>query len=261
MAFSNWRIGMHIQQDAIILVALRYSRSRWALCRWWHIELAPGIVRNGMVVDVVALAERLRNWRRELPFQHQVSIAFPASRTLQKKLPYPQLSLSEGEQATWIASVMAQQLEMPAASLCVDYSAAPAKTEWRATAAQRLDIDALRQLATCLKLNIAGIVPDASALSAFLPWLPSGSQGLVWRNDSRWLWATREAWGSSPCAEASSLSKLSVLIDATPLQYCATRSADEESFDPWSVIPRLQPPLPDCGDRFTVAIGLALGGR
>lgn len=26
MAFSNWRIGMHIQQDAIVLVALRYAR-------------------------------------------------------------------------------------------------------------------------------------------------------------------------------------------------------------------------------------------
>lgn len=169
MAFSNWRIGMHIQQDAIVLVALRYARSRWALCRWWDIELAPGIVRHGMVVDVAALAERLQNWRRELPLQHQVSIAFPASRTLQKQLPRPQLSLRDKERATWIASVMAQQLEMPAASLCVDYSAAPAKNEWRVTAAQRLDIDALRQLAARLKLSIAGIVPDACALAAFLP--------------------------------------------------------------------------------------------
>lgn len=169
MAFSNWRIGMHIQQDAIVLVALRYARSRWALCRWWDIELAPGIVRHGMVVDVAALAERLQNWRRELPLQHQVSIAFPASRTLQKQLPRPQLSLRDKERATWIASVMAQQLEMPAASLCVDYSASPAKNEWRVTAAQRLDIDVLRQLAARLKLSIAGIVPDACALAAFLP--------------------------------------------------------------------------------------------
>lgn len=261
MAFSNWRIGMHIQQDAIVLVALRYARSRWALCRWWDIELAPGIVRHGMVVDVAALAKRLQNWRRELPLQHQVSIAFPASRTLQKQLPRPQLSLRDKERATWIASVMAQQLEMPAASLCVDYSAAPAKNEWRVTAAQRLDIDVLRQLAARLKLSIAGIVPDACALAAFLPWLPSGSQGLAWRNDPHWLWATREGWGSLPCAEVSSFSQLSRLIDAKSLQRCATRSGDETSFDPWRVIHRLQPPLPDCGDRYAVAIGLALGGR
>ena len=131
---------------------------------------------------------------------------------------------------------MAQQLELPAASLCVDYSAAPANNAWRVTAAQRLDIDVLRQLAARLKLSIAGIVPDASALAAFLPWLPSGSQGLAWRNEPHWLWATREGWG-------------------------ATRSGDETAFDPWRVIHRLQPPLPSCGDRYAVAIALALGGR
>lgn len=121
MAFRNWRIGMHIQQDHIAIVALLLERSRWALRRWWSIPLMPGTVRQGIVVDVESLARQLQPWRRELPLQHQACIAFPAARTLQKQLPRPQISLRESEQATWIASAMAQQLEMPASSLCVDY--------------------------------------------------------------------------------------------------------------------------------------------
>jgi pilus assembly protein HofM len=77
MAFRNWRIGMHIQQDSIAIVALLFERSHWALRRWWRIPLPPGLVRQGMVADVSALGSRLAAWRRELPVQHQVSIAFP----------------------------------------------------------------------------------------------------------------------------------------------------------------------------------------
>lgn len=77
MAFRNWRIGMHIQQDSIAIVALLHERSHWALRRWWRIPLPPGLVRQGMVVDVSALGAQLSAWRRELPVQHQVSIAFP----------------------------------------------------------------------------------------------------------------------------------------------------------------------------------------
>lgn len=122
MAFRNWRIGMHIQQDSIAIVALLHERSHWALRRWWRIPLPPGLVRQGMVVDVSALGAQLSAWRRELPVQHQVSIAFPAVRTLQKRLPYPQFALRDREQATWIASAMTQQLAMPAASLSIDYA-------------------------------------------------------------------------------------------------------------------------------------------
>ena len=70
MAFRNWRIGMHIQQDHIAIVALLHERSRWALRRWWSIPLMPGSVRQGMVVDVESLARQLQSWRRELPLHH-----------------------------------------------------------------------------------------------------------------------------------------------------------------------------------------------
>ena len=80
MAFRNWRLGMHIQQDSIAIVALLHERSHWALRRWWRIPLPPGLVRQGMVADVSALGSRLAR-RRELPAQHQVSIAFRGAHT------------------------------------------------------------------------------------------------------------------------------------------------------------------------------------
>lgn len=259
MAFRNWRIGMHIQQDHIAIVALLHERSRWALRRWWRIPLMPGIVRHGMVVDADALVSKLQSWRRELPLQHQICIAFPAARTLQKRLPRPQISLRESEQATWIASAMAQQLEMPASSLCVDYLATGAADGWRVTAAQRLDVNVLRHLASRLKLRVVGIVPDASALSAFLPWLPAEIQGLAWRDEDSWLWATADSWGSCLCSENPSFPGMISQVNAGAFRLCASESPDGQSFDAWSVIHRLQPPLPACGDSFTVALGLAIG--
>ena len=69
MAFRNWRLGMHIQQDSIAIVALLHERSHWALRRWWRIPLPPGLVRQGMVADVSALGSRLagrRSYRRSI---------------------------------------------------------------------------------------------------------------------------------------------------------------------------------------------------
>lgn len=261
MAFRNWRIGMHIQQDQVVIVALLHERSRWALRRWWQIPLMPGAVRQGMIMDVEALARQLQNWRRELPLQHQVCIAFPAARTLQKQLPCPQISLGESEQAMWIASAMAQQLEMPASTLCVDYSATGAADGWRVTAAQRLDVNVLCRLASRLKLRVVGIVPDACALSAFFPWISAEIQGLAWRDEDSWLWATADSWGCCLYSESPSFPRLVSQVNAGKLRLCTSASRDEQSFDAWSVIHRLQPPLPASGDSFTVALGLALGAR
>ena len=227
MAFRNWRLGMHIQQDSIAIVALLHERSHWALRRWWRIPLPPGLVRQGMVADVSALGSRLAAWRRELPAQHQVSIAFPAVRTLQKRLPYPQFALREREQATWVASAMSQQLAMPASALCIDYAPTSRDDGWQVTAAQRLDINVLRELAGRLRLRVAAIVPDASALGAFFPWVTAAEQGLAWRDEKYWLWATQEAWGCDACDAIGSLSQLAGQLQV-PLRLCAD-AGDEAS--------------------------------
>ena len=259
MAFRNWRIGMHIQQDSIAIVALLFERSHWALRRWWRIPLPPGLVRQGMVADVSALGSRLAAWRWELPVQHQINIAFPAARTLQKRVPYPQFALREREQATWIASAMTQQLAMPASSLCIDYAPTSRNDGWQVTAAQRLDINVLRELAGRLRLRVTAIVPDASALGAFFPWVTAAEQGLAWRDEKHWLWATHEAWGCDACDAIGSLSQLAGQLQV-PLRLCADAGDEASRFDVWQVVHRRQPPLPADGDRYAIALGLALGG-
>lgn len=77
MAFRNWRLGMHIQQDSIAIVALLHERSHWALRRWWRIPLPPGLVRQGMVADVSALGSRLAAWRRSYRRSIRLVSPFP----------------------------------------------------------------------------------------------------------------------------------------------------------------------------------------
>lgn len=214
---------------------------------------------QGSIVDLNEMVKRLREWRRELPLQHQVCIALPASRTLQKQLPAPQVSLRESERATWIAGTMARQLEMPASSLCIDYAARAANDGWQATAAQRLDIDALRQLAR--RLAAPGGYRTGCGCSHFF------FHGLLTRLRA---WSGRgravvmgdpERWGYCPCAEAPSFSHLTSRLNDEQFQLCSSLPLAENSFDCWSAIHRLQPPLPACGDRFAIALGLALGGK
>ena len=50
-------------------------------------------------------------------------------------------------------------------------------------------------------------------------------------------------------------------VNGGTFRLCASASPDGPNFDAWSAIHRLQPPLPACGDSFTVALGLALGAR
>ncbi len=85
---------------------------------------------------------------------------------------------------------------MPASALCIDYAPTSRDDGWQVTAAQRLDINVLRELAGRLRLRVAAIVPDASALGAFFPLDDCGRpRASAWRDEKHWLWATREASG------------------------------------------------------------------
>lgn len=68
---------------------------------------------------------------------------------------------------------------MPASALCIDYAPTSRDDGWQVTAAQRLDINVLRELAGRLRLRVAAIVPDASALGAFFPRMTAADQGGV----------------------------------------------------------------------------------
>lgn len=261
MAFRCWKIGLHIQKDKIVAVALQRTRSGWSLARWWQIPLPTDLAFLPAAQAQDALIATLLPWRRELPWQHTASVAFPAGRTLQKTLPRAALTMRDSEQAQWVASAMAQQVEMTPDALCFDYQLNEQTDGWSVTAAQRKDVERLQRMARALRLHTTAITPDASALRHFLPWLANASAGLAWRDAAQWLWASASGWGCLPLAEAPSLTLLEERLAAGALMECTSHSIGDTGFDPWSVIGQKYPPLPGNGDAFAVAIALALGAQ
>ncbi len=65
--------------------------------------------------------------------------------------------------------------------------------------------------------------------------------------------------GSDACADVGSLSQLAGQLQV-PLRLCIDAGDEASRFDVWQVIHRRQPPLPADGDRYAIALGLALGG-
>lgn len=234
MAYRIWRVGLHIQHHAMVCIALQRGRSGWALQRWWREESADAQSDEGRIAT-------LRRWRREMPLRHRVAMALPAAGTLQKTLPAPGLALRDSEQAQWVVGSMARELEMPASSLAFDYRQTGEHT-LHVTAARRQDVVRLRRMAAAAGLKVAAVTPDACALRAFFPWLKKRADGLSWFDGEQWLWATPGGWGygSEPVG-------------------CPV-SGYGDGFDPWQCLSHLQPPLPEQGDAYAVAIALSLGG-
>lgn len=254
MALKHWQVGLHIQQDKVAIVALQRDRARWRLCRWWLIPLESGGAEYGDVLPSEALLSALRDWRKELPYYHDIHLAFPTGRTLQKTLPAPAVVLREPEQARWVSSAMAQSLAMASDTLCFDYAEDYAHQRWAVTAAQHADIEQLRALAETLRLHVTAITPEACALQRLLPWVTAPACALAWSDGLQWLWATSHGWGCVAHRDAPGLSELAVRLnlEETQLMLC-------HRFDPWQAVTRRQPPLPDEDDAFTVAIALAMG--
>lgn len=114
MAFKNWQIGLHLQQQEAVAVAIVRSAKECLLHRWWRLPLENDIIKDGRIVDVQRLANTLLPWSRELPQRHHIMLAFPASRTLQRSFPRPSMSLGEREQMAWLSGTMARELDKAA---------------------------------------------------------------------------------------------------------------------------------------------------
>ncbi|ASV57276.1 Type IV pilus biogenesis protein PilM [Lelliottia jeotgali] len=256
MAFKTWRTGVHIQQDRVLAASLTQERTGWRLRRWWQIPVAAGVIRDGQIIQPQQLVAALKEWSQALPHHHRLFIAFPAARTLQKTLPCPALTLRDSEQASWIASAMSRELEMPPDALCFDYTQDTFSRSFQVTAAQNKEVAALLTLAESLRLHVAAITPDASALANFLPLLDPPAQCVAWRDGQHWLWAMRHQWGRKTADEAKSVADLGALLALNPDDIALF---GVEQRDPFSVISHCQPPLPECGMEFTVALALAMG--
>ena len=256
MAVKTWRTGLHIQQDKALSVALVKEKSGWGLRRWWQIPLAPGIIRDGQILQPQQLATALGEWRKLLPHQHQVFLAFPAARTLQRSLPRPAMNLRENEQAAWIRSAISRELEMAPDALRFDYAEDTFSNAFQVTAAQNKEISTLLDLAVILRLRLATITPDAGALAHLLPWLPPPAQCVAWRDKDQWLWAMRHQWGRRALAEAETSEQLAALLALQPEEIAC---CEVGQFDPWRALSFCQPPLPENGVEFSVALALAMG--
>lgn len=256
MAFKTWRTGLHIQQDKVLAVALVKEKAGWGLRRWWQIPLVPGIIRDGQILQPQQLVTALGEWRRLLPQQHQIFLAFPASRTLQRTLPRPEMTLRENEQVAWIHTAISRELEMAPDALRFDYTEDTFSHAFHITAAQNREIATLLDLAVALRLRLTTITPDAGALAHFLPWLSLPAQCIAWRDKDQWLWAMRHQWGRRTLAEAQTPDQLAALLALQPEEIVCCGS---DSFDPWATLSYCQPPLPDNGGEFSVALALAMG--
>ncbi len=262
MVFGHWQIGIHIQQDGVFGVALVCEKGQWALRRWWHLPLEPGVIADGKINQPEKLTMTLLPWSKTLPRRHHIRLAFPAERTLQRKIPQPAMRLREREQVSWVANTLARELEMAHADLRFDYAEDTLKKAWSVTAAQRKEVAVLLELAESLHLHISAITPDACALQRLLPGLSPPANWLAWRDSTQWLWATRYSWGRQARDTTPSLDELArqLGLQASEGQVCNVPDT-LAGFDPWCAIPHRQPPLPSNGDAYAVAIGLALGAQ
>ena len=75
MAFKNWQIGLHLQQQEAVAVAIVRSAKECLLHRWWRLPLENDIIKDGRIVDVQRLANTLLPWSRELPQRHHIMLA------------------------------------------------------------------------------------------------------------------------------------------------------------------------------------------
>lgn len=136
MAFKIWQIGLHLQQQEAVAVAIVRGAKECFLQRWWRLPLENDIIKDGRIVDAQQLAKTLLPWSRELPQRHHIMLAFPASRTLQRSFPRPSMSLGEREQTAWLSGTMARELDMDPDSLRFDYSEDSLSPAYNVTAAQ-----------------------------------------------------------------------------------------------------------------------------
>ncbi|MEL4015482.1 pilus assembly protein PilM [Dryocola clanedunensis] len=270
MVINTWQIGLEIQRETLRAVAVQRQRQGWQLRHWWQLPVPEHTFRDGVVHSSESLIEVLAQWRRELPLRHQLRVAFPSQRTLQRPVPAPDNRLREPEREAYLAAAAARQLQMSPAQLSWDYGIQPQDADKRlVTAARRSDVDALLHCFTKQRLFPATLTPGASVLSALSKFcLPDTPRLLVHREPDHWLWATAgepAEWGWVDSRQAATFADLCLHLHAAPQEIALSSALPEplppgvQPLDAWRALARLQPPLPRHGGCFTVAIALAIG--
>ncbi|WP_236127778.1 pilus assembly protein PilM [Cedecea colo] len=270
MFISTWQIGLEIQHQTLRAVAIQRQRQGWQLRRWWLLPLPENTLLEGVVRSPECLVKVLAQWRRELPLRHQLRVAFPTQRTLQRPVPAPDNRLQESARESYLAASAARQLQMSPAQLNWDYTVMPqAPAQLRVIAARHSEVQELLACLAKQRLFPATLTPGASVLPIFGSLCsPSKPRFLVHRECDHWLWATSSEepeWGWVDARQAQTFADVCRQLAVEPQEVAFSSAAAEPlpqgalPLDAWRALVRLQPPLPQRGGSFTVAIGLAIG--
>lgn len=269
MIFPGWQIGLDIQMEGIRAVAVQRHRQGWQLRHWWHLPFPSEVFVDNLLSQPAVLFEVLDRWRKQLPRRHRLCVSFPAQRTLQRQIPAPDEGLCEAVHEDYIAYTAAQQLQMPASQLCCDYLEQAGVLN--VTAARQSDINTLLACLKSVQLFPITVTPCDKVLYA----LPAGCYPhdchyLVHEEPEYWLWAKRNSTGASGWQDKRQIPDLTTLFTWLNVasESIAFSSACEgaqlplevKELDVWKLMTRLYPPLPQEKGRYTIALGLALGG-
>lgn len=107
MAFKIWQIGLHLQQQEAVAVAIVRGAKECFLQRWWRLPLENDIIKDGRIVDAQQLAKTLLPWSRELPQRHHISfppVAHYSGHFRARRCPLVSGSKRPGCQGRWPAS-------------------------------------------------------------------------------------------------------------------------------------------------------------
>ncbi len=265
MAFGCWKIGLNIQDNGVYAVALLPTRQGWQARGWWEFSDTPESTNASLWAVPERLILLLKEWRRLLPRQHRLAVSFPALQTVQRLVPQPGMQLNEPQREAYMAMNLARELQLDAQSLRFDYRQLATESGGYAVTAIRQSmlqpvIDALHKL----QLEPESIIPDACALQALLPSVNTyGYEAIVQQQANAWLWASAQGWGAWSCGELTGRAEAcqALGLPEARVAFIEPLSGKEEcQYDPWQIIPRRQPPLPENGGHYTVALALAIGG-
>lgn len=122
MYSQKWNIGIDLCQTTIQLVAAKKSRKRWYLCECWQQNIQNEIASQSENNKHAILLKILKQWRRKLPKNCQVSIAFSSLRTLKQQFVLPtQLPLQQPE-LSWYLHTRAEKLfPLNSEEMVIDY--------------------------------------------------------------------------------------------------------------------------------------------
>lgn len=117
-----WHVGIDLCQTTIQLVAARRSRKHWHLCECWQHPIPNQISDLSENKKRAILLDILVQWRRKLPKNCQVSIAFPSLRTIKQQITLPeQLTLQQPELGWYLRAQAEKLFPLSIEELTIDY--------------------------------------------------------------------------------------------------------------------------------------------